>query len=129
MIKMVPQVLDDINIKAIWWPRKEIDIIFLESGLNNLGCVFWIIIFLEIKSAWVHVKITVASEDIVLEYLAIQFLVEVSFDPYDASNTMGSCHSPHCNFTTTMLHPLLGKLRVQTFPRPPPAPLYPIRAK
>jgi len=39
----------------------EIYVIFFEPGLDNLGYMLWIIVFLEIKLMWVHVKVTAGT--------------------------------------------------------------------
>jgi hypothetical protein len=50
--------------------------------------MLWIVIMLEIEVAPFHVELPVGSQDIVLQYLAIELLVEVSFNPHDVPNPL-----------------------------------------
>ena len=88
--------------------------------------MLWIVVLLEIVVMIIQLKIMVATEDIILQYLAVQLLVEVSFNVYNVANTLCCNHPPHSNLPTTVLHLLLCKPWVQSLPRLPPAPLYPI---
>ena len=71
MFKVVTEVLNNTNIRAVWQPWKEIYVIFFKPGLDNLGCMLWVIVLLEIKSMWVHVKVMVGTKDIIFEYLTV----------------------------------------------------------
>ena len=48
-VKVVPYILNDIEIGAVWWPIQNIYTILLKPCLDNLGCVLWIVVLLEVE--------------------------------------------------------------------------------
>jgi len=86
VVKVVPDVLSNVDIQTVWWPWKKIQVILLEPSLDNLGSVLWIIILLEVVVMIVKMKITKPSKDIIIQNIHVQILVKVSFNSYNVTN-------------------------------------------
>lgn len=127
---MVPEILYDVNIRAIWQPWQQINMILVKPGLNKLRSMLWVIVLLKIAVMIIQAKVLVGTQEVVLQYLAVQLLVEVAFNPYNPSNPILRCnHRPYHNLPTAMLNLLLRKPWVQALSWLPPTPFHPIRAK
>jgi hypothetical protein len=129
IIKVGPEVLYDVHIRAGGWPIKGGDIVSFKPGSCGFGCMLWIIVTLENEVLSVGVEVFQGPKIPFLKDGDVLCRVHPTINPTKSTNTMSCDVPPHHDLPTSMLYLLLGIMGIQSLAFPPPTILKPIRAK